>query len=417
MVQRALEAETGPPAGGRRAEDATPTPVGSTYNLAESTVRSLTCGELLALADGAALDLPLDYGPIEGSPALRGVVGLACGVDPGHVLTTQGAIVGLTLVANALGGWGGEVALATPGFAPLREGCAAAGARLRPVRLDFGDGYRLRPERVAATLGPATRLVCLASPHNPSGTRLDARTIRAVLALMAERAPAAFLLVDETYREATYGDEAAPASVAGFDPRVVTCGSLSKAHGAPGLRVGWLTVTDDGLRRRLTTMKANLTGPVSVLDEALAVALLARRETVLAPSARALGRALDVVAAWRSAEADRLDWVRPEAGALCCLRLRPERFDEAAVARFSAALARHGVALAPGGWFGEEARVFRLGFGHVPIERLPAALAAVSRALDAGAAFVAGVALSGGELSGVGPSCPGLAARTAEAAE
>ena len=44
--------------------------------------------------------------------------------------------------------------------------------------------------------------------------------------------------------------------------------------------------------------------------------------------------------AWRAGEAGRLDWVRPEAGGLCCVRLRPDRFDAAAVARFWAALPR-----------------------------------------------------------------------------
>lgn len=354
-----------------------------TYNLAESTTRSLSVGELLDLADMTALRaLSLDYGPLEGSAALRGIVGLHCGVDPAHVLVTQGATVGLALVAAALGRRGGEIVLATPCFSPMREGCSVAGSKLRHVDLHFDEGYRLGLGRVAEKLGASTRLVGLASPHNPSGVRIGAEAIRSLLALMAERAPDAFLLVDEAYREAAYGDEVAPASVAGFGPRVITCGSLSKAHGAPGLRVGWLTVPDTALRRHLTVAKANATGPVSSLHEALAVALLARREAVLAPRARALGHALETLAAWRDREAHRLDWVRPDAGALCCLRLRRERFGDAAVAGFWAALPGHDVALAPGGWFGEEERVFRLGFGHIPVEQLPEALAAVSRALD-----------------------------------
>jgi aspartate/methionine/tyrosine aminotransferase len=356
--------------------------MGAAFNLAESTTLSLTFGELIALVDEAGLrDLRLDYGPIEGSAALRGIVGRACGVRPDHVLTTHGATVGLSLVTRELGD-DGEVVLATPCFSPVRQGCAAGRAGTRHVRLEFDEGYRLAPGRVAAVIGPATRLVCLASPHNPSGVRIGARTVRDVLALMAERSPKAFLLVDETFREATYDAEAAPASVAGLDPRVITCGSVSKAHGAPGLRVGWLTIPDDGLRARLTEAKVNATGPVSPLDEALAVALLSRREAVLAPRAGALGRALETVEVWRAGEAHRLDWIRPEAGALCCLRLRRARFDAAAVARFWTALSARGVALAPGGWFGEAERIFRLGFGHVSAEDLPGALAAISGALD-----------------------------------
>jgi hypothetical protein len=54
---------------------------------------------------------------------------------------------------------------------------------------------------------------------------------------VATRAPGCGVLVDETYRAATYG-EAPPPSAARLGPAVVTCSSLSKAHGAPGLRIG-----------------------------------------------------------------------------------------------------------------------------------------------------------------------------------
>jgi DNA-binding transcriptional MocR family regulator len=39
--------------------------------------------------------------------------------------------------------------------------------------------------------------------------------------------------------------------------------------------------------------------------------------------------------------------------------------------------------LAPGPWFGEEPRVFRLGFGYLPPERLREASLALSKAIDA----------------------------------
>ena len=54
---------------------------------------------------------------------------------------------------------------------------------------------------------------------------------------MAQRSPSAWLLVDETYREAAHGESAEVASVASRHPRVITGASVSKAHGAPGLRV------------------------------------------------------------------------------------------------------------------------------------------------------------------------------------
>jgi aspartate/methionine/tyrosine aminotransferase len=49
-------------------------------------------------------------------------------------------------------------------------------------------------------------------------------------------APEARLFVDETYREAVYGNDPVPPSAAGLGPRVLTDASISKSHGSSGLR-------------------------------------------------------------------------------------------------------------------------------------------------------------------------------------
>ena len=82
-----------------------------------------------------------------------------------------------------------------------------------------------------------------------------------------------------------------------------------------------------------------------------------------------------------AAHAGQVDWVRPDAGALCCVRLNPAVFDDAAVTRFYDGLARHDVRVAPGTWFGDEQRVFRLGFGFMPMADLEAGLAALTSTL------------------------------------
>ena len=359
-------------------------PGGARYNLAESTVERLSFGALLDIVGGTAAlaELGLGYGPRAGSPALRREVASACGVTAEEVLTFPGTMLGLFLLASELcRPGGGEVLLVTPCYGPAQAVLERAGARVRKSKLRFADGYRPCVGRLSACLTRATRLVCVASPQNPSGVRVPVSALRELLDTMAVRAPRSLLLVDETYRAATYG-EAPPPSAAAMDRRVVTVGSLSKAHGAPGLRIGWLTVPDPALRERIAAARQDMIISGSVLDEAIAAALLARRGEVLAPRRRRLAQALDLVEAWRAGEAERLGWVRPEAGGLCCIRLRPEVFDAAAVARFWAALPSRGLRLAPGVWFGEEDRVFRLGFGHLPPADLPPALRLLSEVMD-----------------------------------
>ena len=354
------------------------------FNLAESTSQDLTVGEVLDMAGlDAVRGLKLGYGRSAGSAELREAIAQVCGVPAEHVVTTQGTALALFLLAFETCRPGDEAVLVTPCFPPSRDCLLGAGVAVREVRLTFENGYRLDLEALAAQLTPKTRLVSLASPQNPSGVCTPRATVEQIVALLEKHAPQAVLFIDETYREAAYGGEPAPESFAGTHPRIITGSSVSKALGAPGLRTGWLTVADADLRARLTVAKLNTVISGSVLDETLAAALLRNREAVLAPRRALLGQGLAELAAWCEKERARVEWVRPDGGALCCVRLRGDAFDDAAVARFWAMLPGHDLQLASGAWFGESERVFRLGFGYLPLERLAPALAALSAALDA----------------------------------
>jgi aspartate/methionine/tyrosine aminotransferase len=356
------------------------------FNLAESTSQDLTVGELLDLA---GLDrirgLRLGYGTSAGSMALRQEIAQVCRVSPEQVVITQGTALGLFLLAFEACRAGDEAVLATPCFPMSRDSLLGAGVEVREVKLSFEDRYRLDLDRMGAALTSRTRLVSIASPQNPGGVQVTRADVEQLLTLMERRSPRALLFIDETYREASYGDAPVAESLAALDPRIVTGSSVSKALGAPGLRTGWLTVADADLRSRLVVAKMNTVISGSVLDETLATVLLQHREQLLAPRRRFLASALDELTTWCEDERGRVEWVRPDAGALCCLRLRTQAFDDAAVARFWHLLPRHDLQLACGSWFGESDRAFRLGFGYLPAKRLGPALGALSAALDAAA--------------------------------
>ncbi|MEE6263418.1 pyridoxal phosphate-dependent aminotransferase [Plantactinospora sonchi] len=347
------------------------------YDLAESTCPPLTTG---ALAEAAALaDLPLGYGTSRGDTKLRELIAADAGVRPDQVLVTVGGIEAMFLLAQATCGPGDRVLLATPCFPPARTVPEGLGARVEVLPLSFDDGYRLPLDRLARTLTPDTRLVSVASPQNPSGVRFTDEELRTLLAVVAERAPDAVLLVDETYRAATYGDAPVPSSAATLSPRIVTCSSISKAHGAPGLRIGWLTTTDPDLYERLREAKFVTTIACSTLDEYFATRVLRRQAELLRPRARRLRDALDELVDWTRHH--RLEIVLPDGGAMCCLRLPADRFTDDAVPEFHARLAARDTRVAPGSWFGESDRVFRLGFGHLPPDEFSAALDRLADAL------------------------------------
>jgi aspartate/methionine/tyrosine aminotransferase len=352
-------------------------------NLAESTSYDLTLGDLLAMIDVEEFrSLRLGYGSAIGLSDLRELAAEVCGVAPETVLTTQGTALGLFLLAFELCAEGGEAVLQTPCFPPSRDALIACGARVIESPCRFDDGYRMDVDQCIAALTPETRLVSLASPQNPSGISVSVESLSKLLAAMEGVCPAAYVFVDETYREAVYGDTATPPSAATLHPRIVVGTSVSKAHGAPGLRVGWLTIQDADLYERLKVAKMNTVISGSVVDETLAAGVLRNRDRLLATRRDLLGRGLSAVEAWQSRERHRLDWVRPDGGALCCIRLRRDTFSEIALERFWQALPDLELQLASGVWFGEGLEVFRLGFGYLPQEVLNEALEALSKAMD-----------------------------------
>jgi aspartate/methionine/tyrosine aminotransferase len=277
------------------------------YNLGESVGPDLTVADLLGPAESgpaesAALSLEdlagvkLGYGTSAGSPELRALVAGRHGIADGQVLITTGAAAALFLIALLAGD--GEIVIGLPCYPPTLDAVKGLGAQVVTVRSRFEDGYRLDLAAFAAQLSSRTRLVMVASPQNPSGVAYQPGEIEQMLAAMSRSCPKALLLVDETFREATYGAAPPAASFAGTSPRVLTCASLSKAYGTPGLRIGWLTVPDAGLYEQLRLAKFNSSLSCGTLDEFLAVRLRSRADTVLSARGSLLAEARGIVERW-----------------------------------------------------------------------------------------------------------------------
>ena len=353
------------------------------YDLAESVGPDLHLRDLVS-ADGGSDELEalaLGYGTAQGDPALRRAIGERHEVSEADVVVTVGGMHALFLAAFLLCDRGDEVVTTTPLFPNTRSTLAAVKADIKTIALSFDRGYCLTAQDVIAKLSPRTKLVSIASPQNPSGVAVDRAVMRDVLDVMAKVCPGAYLLVDETYREAVYGDDRVSTSAATLSPRVISTTSLSKCHGAPGLRVGWVITRDPVLKEQFVVGKFNTVISCSRVDEALALRVLQNQDRIIAARRIQLGGGLERTADWARSNDAFVDWVRPDAGGLCCVRLKPEVFDDAAVQRFYNATAEADVRVGKGSWFGEDDRVFRLGFGLLTMDDLELGLAALTTAL------------------------------------
>jgi aspartate/methionine/tyrosine aminotransferase len=365
------------------------------YNLGESvgpdlTVADLTASDLTAsdltvadltgtasLADLAGVSL--GYGTSAGDPALRAVVAARHHIPDDQVLITAGAAAALFLLALLCGD--GEILIGQPCYPPMLDALRGIDAHVVTVHSRFEDGYRIDLDAFRRKLSSRTELVMFASPQNPSGVTITGSEVERMLAAMSRTCPEALLLIDETYREATYAGAPPAVSFAGTSPRLLTCASLSKAYGAPGLRIGWLTVPDPGLYEQLRLAKFNSSLACGTLDEFLAAALLSRADQILASRGALMADGRDIIERWIKAYADRLRWLRPEAGAFCCVQLDPRSFGPEDLDRFHTHLTRHQTLVAQGPWFGDSAHIFRLGLAYEPADKLEMALDVIGAAL------------------------------------
>ena len=351
-----------------------------THNLGESTGVDLMLFELL---DEAAMErlhkVRLGYGSSQGEPELRGLIAKMLGMGDDDVLVTHGGSAAFVLLALCVMEPGDHTIVTSPNFPPTLDTLTAFGTNCSRIELTFDAGYALDPDRMKQAIRADTELVHLTSPANPSGTEVPPETVAAIADDLASRAPGAVLVVDESYRQARHGTRPERPSYAGSAPNMVVTGSLSKCHGAPGLRTGWIATSDRELLEAVKRAKLNVLVSNSVVDEFLAVEVLRRSDEILSHRAEVLEAGRLTVGDWVAANEDGVEWIEPVAGALCTIRLKPHIDADA----FRDELRANDAMVGDGAWFSTEPGVFRIGFGYLPLEQLPAALDAVGNSLRA----------------------------------
>ncbi len=186
------------------------------------------------------------YPPGPGVPELRHAVaahqqrfyGLSYDPDT-EVLVTAGATEAIAASLLALCETGDEVIALEPYYDSYAACIAMAGAVRRPITLR-PPTFTPDLDALADAINPRTRLILLNTPHNPTGTVLDAAQLAEIARLAVEHD--LLVVADEVYEHLTYGVAHVPiAGFPGMRERTVTIGSGGKTFSVTGWKVGWVT--------------------------------------------------------------------------------------------------------------------------------------------------------------------------------
>ncbi|NIM41313.1 MAG: aminotransferase class I/II-fold pyridoxal phosphate-dependent enzyme [Hydrogenophaga sp.] len=190
----------------------------------------------------------------------------------GRLAVTSGGVNGLMLAAQTLVNASDEVVVLTPAWPNLVAQPLILGARVRSVSLvPRGGAWTLDLEALRQAVTPATRVLIINAPANPTGFTLTADQQRAILAHC--RTTGTWIVADEVYErlyfEGDASNEPAPGrpkpdapwrgegrspsggrpicapsflDVAEADDRLIVAHSFSKSFLMTGWRLGWLVL-------------------------------------------------------------------------------------------------------------------------------------------------------------------------------
>ncbi len=186
------------------------------------------------------------YTAAPGVPALREAVAADIAkyrgmeVDPGRVVVVPGGKVTMFFAILMFGEPGAEILYPNPGFPIYESMIRFAGAKPVAVPITEETGFALDPEAVLERLTPATRLLIVNMPGNPTGGVTGRDAVDRLVRGLAEH-PQVAVLSDEIYGRIVFGDEG-HVSLTGYPEiadRLILLDGWSKTYAMTGWRLGY----------------------------------------------------------------------------------------------------------------------------------------------------------------------------------
>jgi len=338
-------------------------------NISESGVLPIDFGWFNTDLD----DLRLHYSHMLGDLELRELIARDYpGLSPDRILVTTGCIEANFAAIASMVQPGDHVIVEHPNYQQLYEVPLALGGKVELLRLRYENDYKLNVDELNEMVTPKTKLVVISHPNNPTGSVITLETLRGIVEIVEDND--AYLLSDEIYRELAFTRKPLPPA-ATLSDHAISSASMSKLHGLPGLRIGWM-VADETIIDIAKEIRSYTTICNSTLGECLSKLAFKRKDELVARAERIATTNLRVLKEWVEGRDD-VDWVPPEGGLVAI----PRFYRDATSTELCSLLAeKYKVFLVPGVCFDLE-RQFRTGFGWSK-EELREGLEFLGKALD-----------------------------------
>jgi aspartate/methionine/tyrosine aminotransferase len=333
----------------------------------------MTIGELLALADIDPADLQqvwLGYTESQGHPNLRAAVAQTYQhVSPDQVVILTAPEEGIYLAMRVLLEPGDEVVVLAPAYESLRNVAEhiVGGDNVKLWWMQPAEGHwRLDLDHLASLVTPRTKVVIVNFPHNPTGYLPAETEFRAILEIAGRHG--AWIFCDEMYRGLELAGRPTLPSAADLVEHAFVLAGLSKVHGLPGLRSGWLVIKEPAARQQFIAWKHYTTICPAAPSEYLALAGLKAQTQLIARNRAIIQQNLAAAEPFFARHPNLFLWRPPQAGSVALTGLN----QPSATAYCHQLAESAGILLLPSAYLGYDDHHIRFGFGRLTF---PAALA------------------------------------------
>ena len=342
------------------------------YQLCPSDCESISIAELLSLA-GDSLEKfgeqRLIYTESQGQPELReSIAGVYSTVLPDDVVVLGTPVEGIYLAARALLEPGDEVIVLSPAYDALINMFQHVVGPNNVMKWEFRSSesnWYLDLQDLKNLISPRTRMVVVNFPHNPTGYLPSAELQKELASIVEEHD--LWLFYDEMYFGLVHSGTAAIPSAADVTKKSIVLSGLSKTHGLPGLRCGWLIIQDEDARENIMNWKYYTSICPPVATEYLAIAALRVWKTLRDRNVARIEQNLELADAFFARWPDLFTWRRPMSGSTALVG-----YHVPSVEALSKQLAEEeGILIHPARILGSDDHHMRIGLGR---ESFPEAL-------------------------------------------
>ena len=218
------------------------------------------------------------YSPVPGYANLREAIAAKLQREnglhytPAEIVVSNGAKQGVCNAVLALVDEGEEVIIPAPYWVSYPQMVKLAGGRTVIIEAGFEQNFKITPEQLEAAITPATRMLILCSPSNPTGSVYSKEELRALAQVVLAHGDL-YVLADEIYEHINYkGHHESIAQFDGMKERCIVVNGVSKAYAMTGWRIGYIAAPE-WIAKGCNKLQGQYTsGPCSVSQQAAVAA-------------------------------------------------------------------------------------------------------------------------------------------------